>query len=337
MSVNQHEVKLPIRRGMRPKDKNVSRLLPRVLDLSVSSVPSLNCHCVNSPFNLKRLVYESEVLGDNRLYLFEGLTVTYPTRKFKQRFLDSVGKHVPASLKELTFRDIGIPNVENDKVFGTSDSTDEVDGVSSMVVFTVPVYSKDKNSIRDAIYKVVDDIYVFGYVLTSIDELEHDEREDVSVLLVQFEARFSKDRFHFADVLHHVAPMRYLAKIRKQGLVPKSKSKEFKYEDKVYLFNECPIDLVLSYGKYKSEDIGDDGFCLFPIQSKNLKSLESYKNGKLKLYVDQGFETGNNTQALFTYGNIPLSVIDDHCLLYRANNGYKNPQNLNFKTMEFAT
>ena len=61
--IRHEEVTRPqisFRRGMRPRDKRVSRLLPIGLSSSISPIPSLRCRCVNSPFNLKRLVYKRE-------------------------------------------------------------------------------------------------------------------------------------------------------------------------------------------------------------------------------------------------------------------------------------
>ena len=123
-------------------------------------------------------------------------------------------------------------------------------------------------------------------------------------------------KFKLADVLLHVAPLKYFDKIKKNGLVPKAKSAEFKYNDRVYLFNQCKESLAVSYGKYKAKDMNDNGFCIFKIQKNNLENFKNYKNGKLRFYVDTAFETENGVQAIFTYNNVPLELLDDVCLMY---------------------
>ena len=62
-------------------------------------------------------------------------------------------------------------------------------------------------------------------------------------------------------------------------------------------------------------------FCLFSIDYGKLSSLETFKDGRLKFYVDNAFDNSNGmAQALFTYGNIPLSVIDNEFKIYHLNN-----------------
>ena len=78
---------------------------------------------------------------------------------------------------------------------------------------------------------------------------EHKYMNDIKILILQFEAKFPKNKFEFADILLHVTPFKYLEKIKKFGLVPKSKSAEFKYDDRIYLFNQCSKNIAI-YIKY---------------------------------------------------------------------------------------
>lgn len=153
-------------------------------------------------------------------------------------------------------------------------------------------------------------------MLASVEKLEHVLLPEVDLLVIQFEAKYSAMKFKLADVLLHVAPLKCLEKIKKNGLVPKAKSAEFKYDDRVYLFNQCKESLAVSYGKYKAKDMKDNGFCIFKIQKNNLENFKNYKNGKLRFYVDNAFKTENGVQAIFTYSNVPLELLDDVCLVY---------------------
>lgn len=159
-------------------------------------------------------------------------------------------------------------------------------------------------------------MYAYGYLLTSIEKLEHEKMPDVDLLVIQFETKYPVLAFKLADVLLHIAPCKYFEKIKKNGLVPKSKSSEFKYDDRVYLFNQCREDLAIEYGKYKAKTENDTGFCVFKIRRDTLENDPNYKTGKLRFYVDSAFGTGNEIQAIFTYSNVPLRLIDDVCLMY---------------------
>ena len=304
-----------IRVGMRPPNLPVSRLLPDNWDNLPRTNHPLECRCVNSPFNLKRLIYEHEE-RKGMLYLYEGLITTYPSDKFADAFLKKVGEVVPDELRSITMDDIGLFEDDDTPVIENIVATPLSNGVASMITFTVPVYREDIAKLGDKVKSIAKDISIYGYYLTDVEEIEHELSDDIAVVKVQFEAKFPNDKFWFKDTLYHVSPLKYLDKIRRNGLVPGSKSKEFGYEDRVYLFNDMPIDRVLQYGKDKAKVIGDSGFCLFSIQRDNLRSMNTYKSGKLKFYVDSAYGTENGVEALFTYGNIPLSVIDNEFKIY---------------------
>lgn len=317
-----------LRRGMRPLDMPLSRLLPG----SWSNLPrtkNIYNKCVNSPFNLRDLIYEKEE-RKGVFFLYEGLIKTFPSEKFIEGFWKKVGDVVPDELKDLTWSDTGLNNKEA-PLFGDSVSTNKVDGVPGHIGFFVPVYRDEIDTLRKTVNKVANNMAVHGYCLTDVDEMEHDLKDEIAVVRVQFEAKFPADRFRFAKVLHHVAPLKYLNKIRKNGLVPKSKSSEFEYEDRVYLFNNMPLDEVLQYGEYKASQAGDSEFCLFSIDYGKLSSLETFKDGRLKFYVDNAFDNNNGmAQALFTYGNIPLSVMDNEFKIYDLND-MDNPETRHLK------
>ena len=96
-----------IRVGMRPPNLPASRLLPDNWDGLPRTNNPIECRCVNSPFNLKRLIYEHEE-RKGMLYLYEGLITTYPSDKFADAFLKKVGQVVPDELRSITMDDIGL-------------------------------------------------------------------------------------------------------------------------------------------------------------------------------------------------------------------------------------
>jgi hypothetical protein len=69
----------------------------------------------------------------------------------------------------------------------------------------------------------------------------------------------------------------------------------------------------------------DDGFCVFKINKNILINDNCYKNGKLTFYVDTAFSDVENlnTHAIFTYNNIGLHLIDDHCVIFKKDDIYK--------------
>ena len=315
-------------RKFRTDEHSVTRWLP-IDDETWKNLPvvdSPKCHpCPDSPFNLTRLVHENEVKRGIR-FMFEGLIKTYPTDMFANAFINELRGLVPEELRKLTFGDAGCTDMpEEQPIFETVDVSDEIDGVSAMVAFTVPLYKDGLSGFKNKLLKVVRNVYVFGYDLSSIEYLKHSRMDNISILVVQMEARFTKGGFKIGDKFLHVAPMKYLHKIRKNGLVPKSKSSEFEYSDRVYLFNDCccPMDVVLDYGKRKANDAGDGEFCLFTISRRKLDALN--KHGNLNLYIDWAFGNFDNPIAVFTYGNIPLSVIDNEFKIYKLSD-MENPE-----------
>ena len=313
---------------MRPSNMPLSRLLPESWNHLPGTV-NISCRCVNSPFNLKNLIYEKE--EKNRIFfLYEGLIKTFPSKKFIEDFWRKVGEIVPDELKELTWEETGILP-RNTPIFGDEDTTDMTDEIHGSIGFFVPVYRDEIDTLRKTVNKVANGMSVHGYCLTDVDEMDHALMDEIAVVRVQFEAKFPADRFRFAPTLYHVAPLKYLNKIRKNGLVPKSKSSEFEYEDRVYLFNNMPLGGVLQYGEYKASQAGDSGFCLFSIDYGKLSSLETFKDGRLKFYVDNAFDNNNGmAQALFTYGNIPLSVMDNKFKIYHLAD-MNNPETRHLK------
>ena len=182
---------------MRNPNERVSRWLLPVFEScwpnGLDIVDSIKCHRVNGRFNVGKLAYENETRRGVRYRIeTEGLTRTFPTDKFVAAFGKELDKEIPAELQRLTFDDIGDDG--GFPVYGTVDKSPESNGVSALVSFAIPVFRKDMEAFKQTVLKFVDGSRAYGYDLSSIDELGHSKRDDVAVLLVQFEARFSKDK-----------------------------------------------------------------------------------------------------------------------------------------------
>ena len=296
--------------------KYVAALFPDDVVENASYIDTLKCHCLNSPANLRKFIHSNPLFSASEKLLDEGLIRTYPTDMFMKEFKKLVNDQIPNELKTLTFDDIGIEEYGNSNAFMFVDKSEEYDEISNQIAIVVPIYSKNAHNFNIWLNKSLEKLYAYGYILTSIEKLEHSKLPDIDVLVIQFEAKYPSSAFKLADILLHVAPYRYFEKIKKNGLVPKSKSSEFKYDDRVYLFNQCKESLVVEYGKYKAKSMNDNGFCVFKIQRSKLENDANYKNGKMRFYVDLSFETDNDVQAIFTYSNIPLNLLDDVCLMY---------------------
>ena len=322
-----HSRKHLLKRYMRGPDQQVSRLIPASICEDAPYVDSLHCRCFNSPCSITKLVYENEV-KNNISFISEGLLKTYPTKKFVPFIENEVAKSIPAELQKLRVSDIDSMDDDSRLLVDVVECDPEVDGVSPSVTFAVPFYRKD--NFKPVLDKLVDRSYIFGYDLSHIDKYKHDLRHDVEVFLVQFEARFTNFKFELADTLVHVSPLKNLKKIAKHGLVPRSGSNEFKYDSRVYLFNKCPRDVILSYAMHKALSVDDSGFCLLSISKDRLMNDEQWKNDKLLFYIDPMFEIENGIQAVFTYNNIRPSLINDKCLIFKEEDNY-TPELVQFK------
>lgn len=296
----------------------LSRLFENNILTYATEIDRCNFYKVNSPINLKNLIYENET-KKNIKFTSEGLITTYPTEKFTLMLKNYFKDKIQDSFKHYTFKDFGIDN-SDDIVFGYVEKDIEENNISPMLSFLVPIYASELDKNEKILKDIADKSYLYGYYLTSVDYLKHEYMNDIKILILQFEAKFQKNKFEFADILLHVTPFKYLEKIKKFGLVPKSKSSKFKYDDRIYLFNQCSIDIATNYGIYKTKENNNDKFCVFKILKNNLVNNPKFKNGKLNFYIDGAFDNENNVKAIFTYNNISLDLLEDKCLVFDISN-----------------
>jgi hypothetical protein len=151
-------------------------------------------------------------------------------------------------------------------------------------------------------------------------------RGKVQVWILSFEnARPERGPIDLPKVMYHVSPGRYLEKIRRNGIVPKSKSSRFDYPERTYLFGNAPKEILEDYGREKLLDLrrsgkmvsGDEGFHIFLISRESVERWGLYRSGKVVFYVDPFFSATGKTEdsvAIFTYDVIPPGLIGDTCV-----------------------
>jgi hypothetical protein len=122
------------------------------------------------------------------------------------------------------------------------------------------------------------------------------------VYILRFEAKFDTEWIPNSRYLYHVTNQKYLKKIMKSGLVPKSKNKVTNHPDRIYLSIDidslCEISLQLDIMDF----IPKDEQVFMKIDLKNLYIFLRY---------DGQFEGG-----VYTTDNIPpthLTIIENVC------------------------
>lgn len=118
------------------------------------------------------------------------------------------------------------------------------------------------------------------------DIMWQDAVPEINIIAVTFEAKFSDISFEFGKTLYHVTLASSLKKIARDGLTPRSQNEVFRYPDRVYLFNNAQLSLLLAYACGKAENSGVQRFAVLKVDSAKLQSDPLYKSGKLKFYVD---------------------------------------------------
>lgn len=286
----------------------LSRFITEELINKTGKTNTLN-YCLNSAVNIYKQIIENE---QNIMFTSEALIKTYPTNKFANFIKQALIKNVSKPLLNLKFSDIET-NGSSDKLIDTIEMEQPTNCISPAITFVIPIYTNDTAKCIEISKKITDLAWTCGYYLTAFETYEHDLRKDVEIRLAQFEAKFPQERFKFTKYLMHVSPLKYLEKIRKHGLVPYAKSNEFAYDGRVYLFNSCPEETVLSYALFKAKQANDSGFCIFKLSSDKLVNSQKYKNGKMTFYVDPqfNFDGKQKVEAIFTYNNVDKPLLEN--------------------------
>ena len=232
------------------------------------------------------------------IYINEGLIKTYPIEKLVSVFRSWFHRKIDTKFVDISFADIvekhnrtnELDTYFNTRLIDIVDVNEKLESENTIVTFYFP-FEKDNALKADSLlHDLCDSLYVCGYNLASNEVIEFDDRylkrNDVSVMYVTFEPKFSDYDFEFSEYLYHITPAECLRKIAKNGLVPKSKHGFFKYPDRVYLFNNCSMNLIIDYGIDISDRSQSHKFAMLRVKSKELMSDQLYLNGKMKFYVD---------------------------------------------------
>ncbi len=147
--------------------------------------------------------------------------------------------------------------------------------------------------------------------------------EDVFVLDISFEAMHTSFSFEFTPWLYHITTLSNIENIKPHGLVPSSKNSEFNYENRVYLFNNAPMSMVLDYGIEKANAENADRLALLKINSKKLRSSNEWKNDSMLFFLDSKYPNVDDSlpDAIFTKDRIPFKFIDDEFVVFDLRDG----------------
>lgn len=284
------------------------------------------CLCLNSQYSTIAYIREHEKTS---FFINEALIETIPTEELLKKVNDEVIQQMPKDLNELTFGDVG--SVEaNDQLFKTkvagfmqTEFDRNEDAVAPLFCIWIPVFSKNEPS-QESICKDLEILVrKSGYEITAVDLYNVKAQplsKDVSIMVIEIEARYNDIDVQLQDTLYHVTPLENVKSIVSNGIIPHSNSKEFKYPDRVYLFNKHSIQTVEDYGASKilsNHMSSSRKFCIIQVNGKKIRESDQYKSGKLTFYADVTFtDDTSNDAAVFTYDIIPREFFIDKVLMY---------------------
>lgn len=138
----------------------------------------------------------------------------------------------------------------------------------------------------------------FGYFCSS-------EKKRISGILTQFEPKFdeyikgSEFKKKSGNTFFHVSPIRYVDKILKNGLVPKSKNNFLIYPDRVHLIyndgnHDNPYMMADMLYTVDGNKHNNGEYALFGVSTKGLDNVKFYRDWNVEDF-----------EAYFTYENIP--------------------------------
>lgn len=231
----------------------------------------------------------------------EGLVKTYPGK--------TVLKNILNSLKQMSinatgkFKDNKIQlSIKNFNLIPLSQINHLFEHIDTIIINRGGWFPSNMN-----IKKLTNIQKHYKYNFTDIIRI-HDEIDTISI---EYESKFDTQENPIPNKLYHLTIKEYSKKIKRIGLIPKSKSKLSSHLDRIYLCitkQDC-IDLIpkmmFYYTGEKDEMIYKFGKKLF---NKDLTpviyEIDNSSNLIDKLYVDP-----NYTQGYYTLCNIPPDKI----------------------------
>lgn len=286
---------------------------------------------VNHPHRIVSLIREHESEVE---YIDEGLITTYPLDRLITEYKKYYENNIQKEFKDLSIGQVYKNVQKKDKNLKVCEFTIWDKNNPPLIAFTFPFYSGNNDERIQFTEELVNKMFVCGYGLSYISQVAdkfviQPFKRKINLWMITFEAKFFEPKPELSDVLYHVTPSRYFEKVKQQGLIPRSKSDVFKYPERVYLFNKASIEDILKYGVKKvgllkshhpNTHVNDNGFYMFAIKKSKLESYQPYVDKKTVFYLDPCYDGGivgiKKSKAIFTYNNIPRSLIDDTCWYY---------------------
>ncbi len=153
-------------------------------------------------------------------------------------------------------------------------------------IFSINGFQKKFN--KDSFFKKIKDLKELTPIYLKLEK-KMDSNEDIDTII--------------PSMLYHITHERHLAKIKKIGLVPKSKSKKSAHPERIYLAwnEESAIKLVKEFSDLEYEF--EHNYVLLKIDTSKISEFRRDKN--FKLHNDPNF-----TDGYFTYDNIPPAAIN---------------------------
>lgn len=323
----------------------------------VSDLIDFNC-CINAPDTLgkrlmpalnhpQRLTAQIRDREADVEYISEGLIVTFPIDKLKAAFKKFYEKNIDVAFKNLSIGQVYTLVDSNVSCSKISEFSNWSKDNPALIAFAIPFYRGNIEKRKQFEKDLVDSLFVCGYNLSYISRIPDEfviqpfKEKKIELWTMTFEAKFFEPEPELSDTLYHVAPARYLKKIKRYGLTPKSKSDVFEYPERVYLFNKASIMDVVEYGakklgmlrvKHGNSHVDDSCFCVFAIKKAKLEKYRPYVEKKMVFYLDPcyvGQSVGlKESKAIFTYGNLPRSLLEDVYWMYNLENGIGKPKRL---------
>lgn len=275
---------------------------------------------LNSNASTYKWICENE---KDKLFIDEALIKTYNVEALLKHLKSICKKSLPREFADLTFGQTGWKDEYKDQRYLDWHDVGQQDplGIAYNLTFRCPVLNNESN-ITDLTKKLVQGARLCGYEVTDVQMMDVKEQPtdiegEVKILQIDFEAKYTEFNVQLSDVMYHTAPTHIFNKIKKNGLVPKSASKHFYYDDRIYLFNKKMMTEIAQYGVFKTiESNRRNQFCIFKVDGKKIRESDAYKSGKWKFYADLSFSDIEDDEAVFTYQNISRDYLLDEVLLF---------------------
>lgn len=274
-------------------------------------------HTIIGRKSLKQILIEEE--GDGKFKSDEAIVAL--SWKDLLRHLNSVAKgSIDADLVKVSFQDLGFTPSKSDKhstfafYGGPIGKINKQTGVPIAFGYFLPFRAnKDGNpadaSLESKVKTMIDVAFRDGYILSSNDTMSFPNSETlgIKVLRLQFESKGSFRISKIGDHLYHVTHASNVAKILKEGIVPKAQSHEFTYPERVYLFSNASMKTIIEYAFKKFSN--DDTFSLLQLDGKKLQ--QEVDNGNLIFFEDYAF-SNNGSQKDQVDTDIPIAIFTEY-------------------------